>query len=61
LKCINDAEKLNKSYKRTGINAYYFKKNAIVKENMEMDTILAYQSSVLKLKQNSFNEAKAAF
>lgn len=24
---------------------------------MDMDTILAYQSSVLKLKQNNYNEA----
>ncbi len=31
LKCLNDTEKLNKSYKKVGINTNYFKKNELIK------------------------------
>lgn len=61
LKCISEAEKLNKSYKKVGINTNYFKKNEIVRQKMEMDSILHYQSTVLKIKQNSISEAQATF
>lgn len=57
LKCINEAEKLNKSYKKMTVNTNYFKKNEIIKEKMEMDSIISYQSAVLKIKQSNINEA----
>jgi hypothetical protein len=39
------------------VNTNYFKKNEIIKEKMEMDSIISYQSAVLKIKQSSINEA----
>jgi hypothetical protein len=39
------------------VNTNYFKKNEIIKEKMEMDSIISYQSAVLKVKQSSINEA----
>lgn len=39
------------------VNTNYFKKNEIIKEKMEMDSIISYQSAVLKIKQSNINEA----
>lgn len=41
------------------VNTNYFKKNEIIKEKMEMDSIISYQSAVLKIKQSNINEANS--
>jgi len=50
---------LSKSYKRSDVKAFTFKKAEIVKEKMEMDAILSYQNSVLKLKNNNKPDTKS--
>lgn len=44
-----------------GISTYYFKRNEIIKEKMEMESILVYQTAIMKLKQASLNEARLIF
>ena len=53
-----ESEKLSKSYKRSDVKAFAFKKSEIVKEKMEMDAILSYQNSVLRLKNNNKSDTK---
>ena len=61
LKCLIDAEKLTKSYKKILVNTNLFRKNKIVKEKLEMDSLISYQATVLKIKQSNLNEAKSIF
>lgn len=37
------------------------KKNEIIKEKMEMDSIISFQASVLKIKQGSLSEAQIIY
>lgn len=51
--CAANSEKLSKSYKRTAINTYYFRKNDINREKIDMDAVVAYQNTVLRLRHNN--------
>lgn len=44
-----------------GISTHYFKRNEIVREKIEMDSIISYQTAIIKLKQCNLNEAKLIF